>query len=229
MNETDAIIESLLFASDRPLSAHELRSLIGVADLQQIRDAVERLRQRYDQDEHSFQIIPVAGGYQMCTRPQYSKWVKGLYRTRIRGRLSRAALETLAIIAYKQPIVRADVEALRGVQIDSVLHTLLERNLVTVKGRKNAVGRPLLYGTTDEFLRYFGLNKITDLPNREELQSLTEGLRVSVEKTAERTSERTDEGTGTDHEDTVEQILGPTRGDLPTPGGPVHTEGAGAG
>jgi segregation and condensation protein B len=213
MNRTEGIVESLLFAADRPLSVEALKGIIEDVDLAQIRSAIENLRQRYDEHGHSFHIVPLAGGYQICTRPQYAKWVKGLYRSRAHTRLSKPALETLAIIAYKQPIVKAEIEVLRGVQIDSVLQTLLERNLITIKGRKPTPGRPLLYGTSNEFLRYFGLNKITDLPARGELQSLVEGPKPV-------------EGLVTDHEGEVKQIFSPERGDVQTAGGSVHSGGA---
>jgi len=202
----------LLFAADRPLSVKAVKELLETIDVQGIRDVIESLIRRYDQDGHSFQIVEVAGGYQLCTRPQFAKWIKGLYRSRSRTRLSKAALETLAIIAYKQPIAKGEVESLRGVRIDGVIQTLLMHNLITIRGRKLAVGRPLLYGTTDEFLRYFGLNQITDLPTKDELHSLTDGLKAT-------------EGMVTEYENPIEQILGPERKDVQTPGGSLHPGG----
>lgn len=213
MNQTESIAESLLFASDRPLSVDTLKELMKDVDVQQIEEAIEGLRRQYDQDGHSFQIVQVAGGYQICSRPQYARWIQGLFRSRARSRLSKPALETLAIIAYKQPIVRAEIESLRGVRVDGVLQTLLERNLIAIKGRKVTVGRPLLYGTTAEFLRYFGLNKITDLPAKGELRALID-------------SPKPVEGLVTEYESEAEQILGPARGNIQTSGGSIHPGGA---
>ncbi|MCK4273199.1 SMC-Scp complex subunit ScpB, partial [bacterium] len=147
MNQTKGIVESLLFASDRPLSVGILQTIIKETDVRQIQEAIESLKKQYDQSGRSFQILELAGGYQICTRPQYAPWVRELFRCRSHSRLSQPALETLAIIAYEQPIVRAEIECLRGVCIDGVLNTLLEKKLITVKGRKISVGRPLLYGT----------------------------------------------------------------------------------
>lgn len=213
MNRAEGIVESLLFASDRPLSVRELKVLMEDVDAKEIEEAIETLTGQYEQEGRSFQIVQLAGGYQICTRPQYAKWIQGLYRSRARSRLSKPALETLAIIAYKQPILRAEIESLRGVCVDSVLQTLLERDLIAVKGRKASVGRPLLYGTTAEFLRYFGLNRITDLPAERELRSLVD------------TSKPT-ESLVTEYEDTAEQIFGPSRRNIKTSGGSIHPGGA---
>jgi segregation and condensation protein B len=214
MNETENVIESLLFASDHPLSVAALNTLLEGGNARQIQEAIESLRRRYDQGGHSFQIVKVAGGYQICSRPQYARWIQRLFSSRARSRLSQPALETLAIIAYKQPILRVEIEALRGVRVDGVLQTLLGRNLITVKGRKATVGRPLLYGTTNEFLRYFGLNELTDLPAEGELRSLIEGP-------------KSDEGLVTEYEVPVEQILGSKRGDIEAAGRSLDPGGAG--
>jgi segregation and condensation protein B len=216
ISEHECIVEALLFASDHPLSFNTLLSLIDHIDASGLQAVITALRRRYEENGHSFQIIEIAGGFQMCTRPRYARWVKELYHNRTTVRLSRPALETLAIVAYRQPIVRTDIEAIRGVNIEGVLKTLLQRNLITIRGRKKAPGRPLLYGTTDEFLRYFGLNKISDLPTREELKSLIEADEPTEEVVI-------------DHDHPAEQISGPAFGDLPASGGSVHSEGASAG
>jgi segregation and condensation protein B len=216
ITEYESIVEALLFASDHPLSFNALMSLTGDIDAARLHTVIAALRKRYDHNGNSFQIIEIAGGYQMCTRPRYARWVKELYRSRTAVRLSKPALETLAIIAYRQPIVRTDIEVIRGVNIEGVLKTLLQRNLITIRGRKKAPGRPLLYGTTEEFLRYFGLNKISDLPTREELKSLIE-------------ADESAEDVVTDHEHPVEQIPGPALGGLAPPGGSAHPQGEGAG
>jgi len=215
MSQTEGIVESLLFASDRPLTVREFKTLMEDVGTKDIEEAIESLKRQYEQERRSFQIVQVAGGYQICTRPQYARWIRGLFRSRARSRLSKPALETLAIIAYKQPILRAEIESLRGVCVDSVLQTLLERDLIAVKGRKATVGRPLLYGTTDGFLRYFGLNKITDLPAERELRSL-----IDVSKSSE--------SLVTEYEDTAEQIFSPSRRNIQTSGGSIHPGGAGS-
>jgi segregation and condensation protein B len=212
MNQTEDIIESLLFASDQPLSVGTLKALLEDANDRQIQESIESLRRRYDRGKHSFQIVEVAGGFQICSRPQYAQWIQKLFRSRTRARLSRPALETLAIVAYKQPILRAEIEALRGVRVDGILQILLQRDLISVKGRKATVGRPLLYGTTNEFLRYFGLNQITDLPAEGELRSLVE-------------STKSTEGVVTEYEGAIEQIFSPARGDIEAPGRSVNPGG----
>jgi segregation and condensation protein B len=216
MNETESIIESLLFASDRPLPARALAELLENVEVQDIEEAIESLRKLYDQGGHSFQILQIAGGYQICTRSQYAKWIRGLFHSRTRSRLSRPALETLAIIAYKQPILRAEIESLRGVRVDGILQSLLERKLIAIKGRKATVGRPLFYGTTTEFLRHFGLRDIDDLPAEGELRVLKE-------------SPKSSESLVTEYEGEAEQIPSPARGDIQAPGGSAHPGGTGQG
>lgn len=172
MDRTEAkrVIEALLFATDAPISLAKLRSLLGEVDNKILRQLMAELKEEYERDEHSFSLIEVAGGYQIYTRPEYAKWVQELFRGKRVAKLTAAALETLAIIAYKQPIIRGDIEAIRGVNVDGVMATLTERSLVAVVGRDERPGRPLLYGTTPEFLRYFGLSSLSDLPKIEELE-----------------------------------------------------------
>lgn len=166
------IIEALLFASDSPVSIERMRSIVEGVGARQIEEIIDQLNDEYERKERCFHIIEVAGGYQFATHPQYAPWIKRLYRGRRLPRLSPAALETLAIVAFKEPIIRAEIEAIRGVNVEGVLKTLLERNLITVVGREESPGRPLLYATTQEFLIYFGLNSISDLPKPKELEEL---------------------------------------------------------
>lgn len=168
-----SVVEALLFASDVPISLNRLRTLIG-ADSATVQRAIHRLNEEYEETDRAFVISEVAGGFQMTTRTEYGPWVKRLFRGRTETKLSSAALETLAIIAYKQPIMRADIEAIRGVNVGGVLATLLERRLIQIKGRAEAVGRPLLYGTSKRFLQYFGLKTLDDLPKPGEIQELLE-------------------------------------------------------
>ncbi|MCG3137016.1 MAG: Segregation and condensation protein B [Phycisphaerae bacterium] len=164
-----SIIEALLFASDVPLPPGRLAEIAGAKGLREIRDLVAELNQRYEQTNASFRIEEIAGGYQMLTLPLYHPYLAQLLRVRDEGRLSPAALETLAIIAYKQPILRADVESIRGVQCGEVINRLRELNLIKIVGRADDVGRPILYGTTKRFLEVFGLGSLDDLPNIEQL------------------------------------------------------------
>ncbi len=160
--EIKKVVETLLFISDQPLPLERISQIVNLKE-NKIEKALETLKEDYT--ERTFQIMNVAGGYQMATRQEYSLWIRRLYNNRMTVRLSAAALETLSIIAYKQPITRAEVEAIRGVEVIGPLETLLERRLITTVGRKESVGRPLLYGTTKEFLRQFGLNSLDNLPD----------------------------------------------------------------
>jgi segregation and condensation protein B len=166
------ILESLLCASGEPLTAGKVLDVLEGATRAQIERGMGELQAEYERDGRGFRIAEVAGGYQLRTAAENSEWVRRLFRERA-VRLTRPTLETLAIVAYKQPVTRAEVEAIRGVEVDSVLTTLLERRLVRIVGRKEAPGRPLLYATTREFLEVFGLRDLTELPTLKELGELT--------------------------------------------------------
>jgi len=170
MSETDAkhIIEALLFVADEPLSAGRIAEAVGVG-AQEVRALVEGLRAEYEAEGRAFTIEELAGGYRMFTRPEYHPYLKIFTKEPREVKLSPAALETLAIVAYKQPINRADVEAIRGVDSSGVMQRLLEYRLIKIVGRSEELGRPLLYGTTREFLEHFGLTSIRDLPKVQEL------------------------------------------------------------
>lgn len=175
----NSIIEALIFSSDDPLAANEIIKAIKGIDgddiqinAEDIDEVVTTLNSRYAELNVSYSIIQVANGYLFATRPEFSKYIGFLSSEKSKRRLSQAALETLAIIAYKQPITKPDIEKIRGVNSDYILNTLLEKNLVTISGRAESIGRPLLYNTTDEFLKYFGLNKISDLPKPREIEEL---------------------------------------------------------
>jgi segregation and condensation protein B len=230
------VVEALLFASDEPLSADDLRAIILGEELQRaepelpleaaasddaldlppspeptlaasslnddapvaagppdgtpgraperkrrkkqlielpaLHEAIKLLNEQYDASGRAFRIVEIAFGYQFATRPDYSEYVARLFKEKSRRRLSSAALETLAIVAYKQPVSKGDIENIRGVNCDEVLKSLLEKNLVTITGRAEAVGRPLLYGTTIDFLRHFGLHTLSDLPRPREIEEM---------------------------------------------------------
>ena len=169
--ETKPIVESLLFSAGEPVPLRKLTEIIEDTDGALIQEAIALLKNDYDTQGRSFQVEEIAGGYQILTRPEYHEWVGKLRRKSGESKLSQASLETLAIIAYKQPILRADIEAIRGVQSGQMIRLLMERDLVKVVGRDEALGHPLLYGTTKKFLEVFGLQDIKDLPKIEELEA----------------------------------------------------------
>ncbi len=165
-----ARIEAALFAADEPLNARKLAIAADLSDPAQVRRLVQKLNDFYDQDQTAFQVEEIAGGWQLTTRPQFHKWLVRLRRTHSDPKLSAAALESLAIIAYKQPITRADIEAIRGVQCGELLKHLMEKGLVKIAGRDDSLGRPVLYGTSKKFLEVFGLNSLKDLPDAPQLR-----------------------------------------------------------
>lgn len=166
------IIEALIFASDTPISDAKLIQIVEELEQETLRKVIEDLNQEYHDSHRSFLISMVGGGYQIVTRPEYSPWLKQMFRGKIKTRLTQASLEVLAIIAFKQPISRPQIDAIRGANCDGVVKNLLERNLIEIAGRADSVGKPLLYKTTEEFLRYFGINEITDLPKPKEINEL---------------------------------------------------------
>jgi len=167
--EAKRIIEAILFVSDKPVSIAILKDVLKEVEPTDIRASIEELNNEYNSSQRSFSIKEIAGGFQMLTDPVYSTWISSLYK-RPSDRMTGPALETLAIIAYKQPLTRSDIEAIRGVNVDGVLHTLEERSLIKTRGRVDGPGRPILYGTTNEFLQHFGLKSIEDLPKLKEFQ-----------------------------------------------------------
>jgi segregation and condensation protein B len=168
---TESVIEAVLFASYEPLSAERLVNISELnGGVKQVKKCIETLNQQYQQTGRAFRIEEIAGGYQMMTLPDYNIWLKKLLRERGDNKLSPAALETLAIIAYKQPVIRADVETIRGVACGEMIRSLMYKGLVKITGKAEILGRPLLYGTTKKFLEIFGLNDLKDLPKAEELK-----------------------------------------------------------
>jgi segregation and condensation protein B len=161
------VVEALLFASDAPLEAERIREVLDLENAAAARELVDELRARYDETNRALSITEVGGGYRMVTRSELAPWLVRLARARTRVRLSRASLEALAIVAYKQPVSRPEVDAVRGVNSEGVLDSLMERRLVRIAGRKEAPGRPFLYETTREFLIAFGLRDLGDLPKVE--------------------------------------------------------------
>jgi segregation and condensation protein B len=178
-NTYNSVIEALIFSSDEPISSPELIKVIQGIDgedtqisIDDVENAVEELNKKYEEQGIAFSIQKIAHGYVFATKPENAKYIGYLSSEKSKRRLSQAALETLAIIAYKQPITKPELEVIRGVNSDYILTVLLEKNLITISGRAETIGRPLLYNTTIEFLKYFGLHKITDLPKPREIEDI---------------------------------------------------------
>jgi segregation and condensation protein B len=239
------IVEALVFASDEPLSVHEIRSLIldeptnraeskpngadrgemaeaaveqpaeetakkkkaNPLELSVIKDAVTLLNAAYEESGRTFQIIEIAGGYQFATKSDVAVYVSRLYKDRSRRRLSGASLETLSIVAYKQPVSKADVENIRGVNCDEVIKSLLEKNLITITGRSESVGRPLLYGTTQDFLRHFGLGSMRDLPKPREIEELLKEESVKATTLEEAANEFVDQHATEEDRVTIDEVI----------------------
>ena len=183
------VIEALLFVSEKPLTVDDLRQALDGTEEEIVKEAIEELKEHYAKSERSFNIAELAGGYQVVTNPEFSPWISKLFK-RDETKLSGPSLETLAIIAYKQPLTRNEVERIRGVNVDGVLKTLLDKNLIKVRGRKDAPGRPIAYGTTDEFLKLFGLKGLEQLPKLRDFsehdldfEKEDRGVKVEVEET----------------------------------------------
>ena len=177
-----AVVEALLFAAEEPLPLRRLAAAVEEASPAELREALARLNDEYEAAGRAFRIHEIAGGYQLRTRPELAPWIARLAGRPTRARLSHPALETLAIVAYKQPVTRAELEEIRGVGVEAVLRTLLERDLVTIVGRDEGLGRPLLYGTTDAFLSYFGLRSTGDLPRLDELEVFLAAREAAAEE-----------------------------------------------
>ncbi|HYR52151.1 MAG TPA: SMC-Scp complex subunit ScpB [Candidatus Dormibacteraeota bacterium] len=168
------ILEAVLFASDVPVTLNVLTQVLGNRSAAEVRAVLTEMAAAYESEERGVILSEIAGGFQILSRKECAPWVEQMLRSRRKIRLSKPALESLAIVAYKQPITKVEIDSIRGVDSAGVLHTLLERNLVTIKGRSKGVGRPLLYSTTQEFLSYMGINEVTDLPELKEVAPLLE-------------------------------------------------------
>ena len=169
-DEVKRIVEALLFAVQEPISVRKICEVVENAETKEIREVIQQLREEYDTHDRVFQIEEIANGFQILSRPEYHEWISKIRKKSGESKLSQQALETLSIIAYKQPIIRAEIEAIRGVQSGQMIRTLIEKGLVKITGRDEVLGRPLLYGTTSKFLDHFGLKSIKDLPKVEDLE-----------------------------------------------------------
>lgn len=168
-----SVIEALLFATDKPLTIDQAKSVLDNLGASEIRALIEELKSEYEQSNRGIRICEVAGGFQMITSPHLASFLKKLFKVRHVERLSKPALQTLAIVAYKQPVTKLEIESLRNVNVDGVTENLLEKNLIRISGRKKAPGRPYVFSTTRQFLEYFGLKSLEELPKMQDFSSLT--------------------------------------------------------
>jgi segregation and condensation protein B len=180
-----ATVEAALMAADEPLTARRLTTVACLADATEARRLVARLQALYEQDGSAFQVEELAGGWQLLTKPEYHPWLSRLRRAGAEARLTPALREALTIVAYRQPVTRADLEAVRGVQSGDVLRQLMERGLVRMAGRDDSLGRPQVYGTTKKFLQAFGLKNIRDLPPAEGVGTAPKATKKEVEEEEE--------------------------------------------
>lgn len=184
MNEKNLrnIIEALLFASDEELSLEQIKNLLYLynisVSLKEIEECINKINEEYKKNGNAFEIIKIAGGYQFATKKEYGEFISKMRIESQRKKLSQSALETLAIIAYKQPITRSEIEFIRGVNVDYIVNSLLEKDLIMIKGRANSPGRPIIYGTTDNFLKILGLNSLEDLPKLKEINEILKNEKI---------------------------------------------------
>lgn len=167
-----AVIEALLFSSDKPILIEQIKNLFTDLEPAQIRKMLEELKSEYENDNRGIRIVEVAGGFHMVTAPDFSSYLKKFYKQKHSERFSKPALETLAIIAYKQPVTRREIESIRDVNVDGVVNHLKDLGIIRISGRKQAPGRPFVYSTTREFLEYFGLRSLEELPKMEDFSTL---------------------------------------------------------
>jgi len=195
------VVESLLFVNERPISLEQIRKVIDTVTADEIKQAIDEIQKEFGNRKNGMTILEIAGGYQMLSNPLYANYVRSFYKTKHKEKLSNPALEALAIVAYKQPVTRADIEIIRGVNSDGVVVHLLEKELIKCVGRKDIPGRPYLYGTTKQFLEYFGLKSLSDLPKLEEFPGLqpssSDGKEADIfqeQSSVERPSSPTEQG-----------------------------------
>ena len=191
-----ALVEALVFAAEEPLTLQDLLELFPSVGEGGLQGALDALTRACEAPDRGLRVQQVAGGYRMATKPEFGEWVRALFRSRNRRRLSAAALETLAIVAYRQPITTPEIQALRGADPAAVLQNLLEKRLVRILGRKKVVGKPVLYGTTRDFLTHFGLNSLADLPSMEEFGEMASAVIPAAPEPEESPSTFEEDGNG---------------------------------
>jgi len=166
-NNIKSVIEALIFSSERPITIEQIRSALDNLDATEVRAVIEELKQEFENTNRGFRIIEIAGGFQMVTAQEFAPFLKKLYKQRRVEKLSKPALETLAIVAYKQPVTKFEIESLRNVNIDGIIANLLSKGLIRISGRRKSPGRPYVFSTTRQFLEYFGLKSLEELPKIE--------------------------------------------------------------
>lgn len=180
LSDIKKAIESIIFISDQPVSVHKLSLAFPNVERAQLRKCLKELVEEWEALNRGFLLSEIAGGFQFRTDPRYSEDISNYNKKVRKFRLSRAALEVTAIIAYKQPVTKVEIEAIRGVDSSGVINVLMERRVIEIKGRKEVIGKPFLYGTTSEFLEVFGLKTLNDLPTLKELDEITQNLEPSI-------------------------------------------------
>lgn len=178
-------MESLLFSSDKPILIEQFRNVFTDLEPTEIRKTIEELKSEYERDNRGIRIVEVAGGFQMVTAANFSSYLKKFYKQKHTEKFSKPALETLAIIAYKQPVTRLEIESIRGVNADGVVNHLKDLGIIRISGRKRAPGRPFVYSTTREFLEYFGLKSLEELPKMEDFSSLVSSEKANSDSKSE--------------------------------------------
>ena len=196
--ELKSAIEAVLFIAGNPLSMDRLKGLFEEASPEQIEAQLAALRHDYDDRGAGIMLAEIASGHQIVTRPEYAAWLRKFRSVKVSAKLSKPALETLAIVAYKQPITRAEAEAIRGVNIGGIMRNLMERRLVKIVGKKDVPGKPMLYGTTPEFLQYFGLRDLSALPTLKEFQELEAGEEIMEEVARDEDADSAEESAAPD-------------------------------
>jgi len=173
-NNLKSAVEALIFASEKPITLEQIKNALGITDNAGVNKIIEELKNEYETGKRGIRVVEVAGGFQMSTCAVFAPFLKKLFKNRYSDKLSRQALESLAIIAYKQPLTKAEIESLRNVNVDGVMKSLLDKNLIRICGRKKIPGRPFVFGTTREFLEHFGLKSLQDLPKIEDFTVMAE-------------------------------------------------------
>ena len=174
------VVESLLFVNERPVTLDQIKKVLDTVNANEIKKAIAQLQREYEARSSGMMVVEIAGGYQMLSNPSYASYLRSFYKTKHKEKLSKPALECLAIIAYKQPVTRADIETIRGVNSDGVVAHLLDKELIKAIGRKDVPGRPYVYGTTKQFQEYFGLKSLEDLPVLEEFPALAPAAEANI-------------------------------------------------
>ena len=173
-NNLKSAVEALIFASDKPITLEQIKKILGDLDAASINKIITELKNEYELQNRGIRVVEIAGGFQMITNSSFAPFLKKLFKNRYSDKLSKPALESLAIIAYKQPLTKAEIESLRNVNVDGVMKSLLDKNLIRICGRKKVPGRPFVFGTTREFLEHFGLKSLQDLPKMEDFTVLAQ-------------------------------------------------------